>query len=393
MLKRKIVEQIYWAGAIDWDRRLFDSLVPLPDGTSYNAYLVQGSEKTALLDTVDPEMTSVLMTHLDDLARLDYIVCHHVEQDHSGAMPAVLEKFPEAKVLISSKGKGMLQDHLHIAEDRLIVVKDGETVSLGDKTLEFLYTPWVHWPETMVTYLKEDKILFSCDFFGSHLATSDLFATEFDKVYHSAKLYYAEIMMPFRRFIQKNLEKLTSYAIHFIAPSHGPVYAKPQLILNAYQDWNSDALKNMVVIPYVSMHGSTKLMVEYLVRSLAEKGIAVQQYELATTDLGKLATALVDAATLIIGSPAVNNGPHPHAFNAAYVASILGAKFKHASVVGSYGWSSKSFNQISDLFVSMKVDLIEPVYAKGMPGAAEFDALDKMVAAIEEKHRAAGLMQ
>ena len=151
MKARKIDKGIYWLGAIDWDRRLFDSLIPLPDGTSYNAYLIRGSEKTVLLDTVDPAMADVLAFQLGDIDHIDYVIAHHAEQDHSGAIPEVLEKYTGAQVLATPKGKGMLVDHLRIPEARVIEVEDGETLSLGGKTLEFLHTPWVHWPETMVT--------------------------------------------------------------------------------------------------------------------------------------------------------------------------------------------------------------------------------------------------
>jgi flavorubredoxin len=158
MKKRKIAENVYWLGAIDWERRLFDSLVPLPDGTTYNAYLIEGSEKTALLDTVDPPMADELMGQLSGVKRIDYIVSHHSEQDHSGTIPRVLAQFPQAKVVATDKAKGLLMDLLHIPGESFITVKDGETLSLGDKTLQFIHTPWVHWPETMVVYLKEDRI-------------------------------------------------------------------------------------------------------------------------------------------------------------------------------------------------------------------------------------------
>jgi len=160
MNKRKLCDHVYEVGAIDWNRRLFDSLIPLPDGTSYNAYLVEGTEKTALIDTVEPGKTDSLMRKLRDIEHIDYIVSQHAEQDHSGAIPAVLDKFPQAKLVSGEKGKTMLADLLPIDPDRITTVKDGEEISLGDKTLEFIYTPWVHWPETISTYLTEDKILF-----------------------------------------------------------------------------------------------------------------------------------------------------------------------------------------------------------------------------------------
>ena len=165
MKARQIKEGIFWMGAVDWDRRLFDSLIPLPDGTTYNAYLVRGSEKTVLIDTVDPPMANELLEQLKDISQLDYVISLHAEQDHSGTIPQVLERHPNAKLITTPKAKGMLTDLLKIPETSFISVEDGETLSLGDRTLTFIHTPWVHWPETMVAYLKEDGILFSCDFF------------------------------------------------------------------------------------------------------------------------------------------------------------------------------------------------------------------------------------
>src|SRR4030042_457877 len=217
MKGRRIKEGVHSVGAVDWDRRLFDSLIPLPDGTSYNAYLVQGSEKTALLDTVDPSKSDVLFANLEGLSRLDSVVAHHAEQDHSGTIPAILSRYKEAKLLATTKGKGMLIDLLEIPEERVAAVEDGETLSLGDKTLEFICMPWVHWPETMVSYLREDRILFTCDLFGSHLATSDLYADE-ARVYEPAKRYYAEIMMTFHKAIEKHLERVKAIDPALIAP-------------------------------------------------------------------------------------------------------------------------------------------------------------------------------
>ena len=311
MNMRPLREKVLAGGAIDWDRRLFDSLIPLPDGTSYNAYCVFGSEKTALIDTVDPARAGVLMDQLADVKTLDYVVAHHAEQDHSGSIPLVLAKYPAARLLTSPKGKGLIIDHLHLAENRIQTVADGETVSLGNYTLRFVHTPWVHWPETMVTYLAEERILFTCDFFGSHLATTDLYARDEARVYEAAKRYYAEIMMPFRHTIRNNIEKLKGLSVDIIAPSHGPCYNRPAFIMDAYRDWISDTPRNQAVVPYVSMHGSTRLMVDYLVGSLAAKGITVFQFDLADTDLGKLAISLVDAATLVAGTPTVHVGPHP----------------------------------------------------------------------------------
>jgi flavorubredoxin len=282
----------------------------------------------------------------------------------------------------------MLMDLLQIPDARITVVKDGETLDLGGKTLEFIYTPWVHWPETMSTYLREDKILFSCDFFGSHLAGTDLYATDQSAVYEAAKRYYAEIMMPFRSVIRSNLAKVTARDIKIVAPSHGPVYDRPSFILDAYKDWVSDSVKNEVVLPYVSMHGSTERMVEYLAGALAERGVKVHLFDLAATDIGKLAIALVDAATLVVGAPTVHIGPHPLVFYAAHLANALRPKLRYASIVGSYGWSSKAVEHIAELIPNLKVELLEPVLCRGNPQAEAFAALDKLAAAIADRHAA-----
>ncbi|MCF8095079.1 MAG: FprA family A-type flavoprotein [Desulfobacteraceae bacterium] len=387
MKTRKIKEQIYWMGAVDWDRRLFDSLIPLPDGTSYNAYLIEGNQKTALLDTVDPPMTDHLMTQLENVSRIDYIISHHGEQDHSGAIPHVLEKFPEARVVCTSKAKPILIEHLNIAEDAFFIAEDGQTLSLGDKTLEFIHTPWVHWPETMVTWLQEDRILFSCDFFGSHIAASDLYVTDRCRVYEAAKRYFAEIMMPFRDKIKKNLEKLAGYDIDMIAPSHGQIYPDPSFIIEAYKDWVSGVPHNKVVLPYVSMHDSTRRMVNHLVESLEEKGVGVEQFDLAVTDIGKLAMSLVDACTIVVGTPTILAGPHPYAAYCTFLANALRPKAEFISIIGSYGWGGKTVETLAGMIPNLKVEVLDPVLCKGVPSEEDFKSLENLAANIADKHK------
>ena len=387
MFARKIKDRIYWMGSVDWDSRLFDSLIPLPDGTSYNAYFIEGSEKTVLLDTVDPPMASEFLAQLEGISKIDYIVSHHAEQDHAGTILKVLEKYPEAKLISTPKAKGMLVDLLQIPEEFFVTVKDGETLSLGDKTLKFIYTPWVHWPETMVTYLEEDKILFSCDFFGSHIATADLFVTDEGRVYEAAKRYFAEIMMPFRSVIKKNLEKLASYDMEIIAPGHGQIYQRPAFILDAYRDWTLGSPRNKVVLPYVSMHKSTTRMVDHLVSSLVDKGVQVELFNLAVTDIGKLAMALVDAATIVVGTPTVLAGPHPYAAYAAFLANALRPNTKFLSIIGSYGWGGKTVETLAGMIPNLKVEVIDPVLCKGMPSEDTFKALDELAASIAQKHK------
>jgi flavorubredoxin len=374
-------------GAIDWDRRLFDSLVPLPDGTSYNAYLIAGSEKTVLLDTVDPPLAEKLMAQLTDIPRIDFVVSHHAEQDHSGTIPMVLERFPQAKVISTPKAKPMLIDLLKIPESAFITVEDGETLSLGDKTLKFLHTPWVHWPETMVTYLEEERILFSCDFFACHIATSDLFVIDQGRVYEAAKRFFAQIMMPFSATIAKNLEKLQGYDIRMIAPSHGQIHDQPAWIMDAYREWATAPPRNLVVLPFVSMHASTEQMVHYLAAALVRNGVRVERFNLAVTDTGKLAKALVDAATVVIGSPTVLGGPHPLAAYCAILANALRPKTRFLSVIGSYGWGGRTVETLAGLVPNLKVEVLDPVLSKGMMAESDAQALDKLAVAIAQKHK------
>jgi flavorubredoxin len=387
MTHKEIKSGIWSVGAIDWDRMLFDELIPLPDGTSYNSYLIMGDGKNALIDTVDPTKTQDLIDNLEKIGLpIHYVICNHAEQDHSGSINTILELFPDSMVVTNPRCKDLLMELHLIPENRFKTVEDGETLSLGNKTLEFIYTPWVHWPDTMVTYLQEENILFSCDFFGSHLASSDLYVQDRCKVYSAAKRYYAEIMMPFRTLIKGNIEKILPYQVDLIAPSHGPIHQDPEFIINAYHEWISDKTENIVVIPYVSMHGSTRIMVDYLVDLLIEKGIEVKPFNLSSTDIGDLAEALVDATTIIIASPTVLTGPHPLMVFAVYLANVLKPKLKFASVIGSYGWGGRMVEQITSMLPNLKVDLLEPVIIKGLPTDEDLEKLDQLGGEIEKKH-------
>jgi len=393
MTPRAIKDEIYWVGFIDWDRRLFDSLIPTPHGTSYNSYLIKGSEKTALIDTVDFGKDNYLLKTLETagVKKIDYIISNHAEQDHSGSLPIILERYPEAKIVTNAKCKDLLESFLLIPEEKFIVVKDNEEISLGNKTIQFIIAPWVHWPDTMFSYIKEDKILFSCDFLGSHYATSELFVSDEKEVYLSAKRYYAEIMMPFRTMIKKHLERIDNLDIEIIAPSHGALYNNPSFIIEAYKDWSGDSVKNQVIIPYVSMHGSTKVMVDYLSESLTKKGIEIKLFNLEIADAGELLMALVDAATIVVGASTMLVGPHPRAYYATYLVNAVRPKTKFVSIIGSYGWGGNTVEVLKGLISNIKVELIEPVYIKGFPKEIDFKALDNLAENIHNKHKQLGL--
>jgi flavorubredoxin len=392
MSVKKLLEKVYLVGAKHPDRRLFDELIPLPEGTSYNSYIVEGSEKTVLIDTVDPALRDQLFGNLKRLGikKIDYIIANHAEQDHSGSIPFVLEAYPGAKLVTNEKCAGMLKDFALVTDERLLIIKEGETLPLGDKTLEFMLTPWVHWPETMCTYLKEDGVLFSCDFFGSHVAASNLLDSE--HFYKPAKRYFAEIMSPFRNNVRNNIQKLDKFKINMICPSHGYIHSKPEKILNAYKEWSSEELKNEVLLAYVSMHDSTRKMAEHLKDALEEKGIVVHYFNLPLSDLGEIAMALMDAATVILGGPTVLVGLHPVVVNAAYIANALRPKTKFASWISSYSWAEKSADVIKSILTNFKGEILSPVISKGYPKEAEFAALDKLAEDIAQKHKGLGLM-
>jgi len=388
MITQPLRDGIHWVGALDWDRRLFDELIPLPDGTSYNAYLVRGAERTALVDTVDPSFSDVLLRRLRELRvdRLDYVVANHAEQDHSGSIPIVLERFPGAKLVATPKGQGILADLLGVPAERFLPVEDGATLELGGRTLRFIHFPWVHWPETMLTWLEQDQVLFPCDLFGAHLAAGELAEPDACVAMEAAKRYYAEIMMPFRNVIRNNLPKVTELPVSMICPSHGPVHRRPQAILDAYRDWLDDEPRNRAVVAYASMHASTKQMAQHLAEALVMREVPVDLFNLATTDLGKLAIALVDAATIVLGSPTVIGGAHPLVANAAFVANLLKPRARYGAVIGSYSWGGKMAAQLAGLMPQLKLELFEPVVAKGLPRAEDFAALDRLADAIAAKH-------
>jgi len=391
---RKIKEDIFNIGAIDWDRELFDELIPLPEGTSYNAYVVFGSEKIALIDAVEPEKEEEFLRNLKDLnpERIDYIVSNHAEQDHSGLIPQVLERYPEARIVTNEKCKGFLMDLLPLKEDAFHIVADNQTLSLGNKTLEFIIAPWVHWPETMFTYLREDRVLFSGDFLGSHLALSNTFSNDDSQTYMAAKRYFAEIMMPFRPMIKKHLQRLEAYDIQMVCAVHGPVYKNPSFIINHYKDWVSDDVKNLVLIPYVSMHGSTLKTVEFLTDELTNRKIEVLPINMTKADLGKLTIELVDAATIVLASSTVLVGPHPQMLYTAAMINALRPKTKNISIITSYGWASQATKTLKSLLGTLQAQWLETIDYKGYPKEGDLERVRVLAEQIAQKHRMLNLL-
>jgi flavorubredoxin/rubredoxin len=379
---------VHWVGAIDRERRSFDELVPIPAGTTYNAYLVRGAERTALIDTVEPEHAGTLLARLEALGvgRLDYLVSNHTEQDHSGAIPAVLARFPAAQVLATPRAQELLVDHLALDPGRIAAVEDGARLPLGGKTLRFLHFPWVHWPETMLTYLEEDRALFPCDLFGAHLAGPAPILDGDARLPEEARRYYACILMPYRESIAAGLRRLEELPLDLIAPSHGAVHTAPRAILEAYRAWVGDPPRNLAVLPYVSMHGSTRRLVLELAGALEARGVEARPLDLADPDLGKLAVATIDAATLVLGAPAVLGRLHPKAAAAALLVAALRPKLRWLALVGSYGWGASMAEQLRQL-LDLEAEHLAPVLVKGAPREEDLAAVGRLAEEIARRHQ------
>lgn len=386
----EIASRVFWVGAKDRDRKLFDGLIQLPHGTSYNAYLIVGSEKVALIDTVYPGFEKQLLDNVSeriDPAKVDYVIMNHAEPDHSNAAKDVLAIAKKAKLVTGAKGKELAMIYFDIPADRIMVVDENSKVILGDKTLKFVDAPWLHWPETIFTYLEEDKILFPCDFFGSHLAVDQFYADEYgnEKTLDMARLYFAEIMMPFRKAGQAAIEKVKKLGPKMIAPSHGLIWRDPNVILDEYTDWTKPKFQKKAVIVYVSMYGSTEKMVLALADALKKRGVAFRMFELTTTEIGQIAKELVDTPVVVLGAPTVLGTAHPVAAYAAMLIKTLRAPTVYLAVLTSHGWSGGAVRGFQSMLEGTTIKLLDIVEVKGPPKKTEFDKLDELADKITEK--------
>ncbi|MCJ7457185.1 FprA family A-type flavoprotein [Candidatus Bathyarchaeota archaeon] len=390
MGSKEIAPNVFWVGAKHHNRRLFDGLIPLPHGTSYNAYLIVGSKKTALVDTVNPGFEKELLDKISeriDPAKVDYVIMNHAEPDHANAARDVLAVAKNAKLVAGLKGKEAAMMYFDIPEERIMVVDESSVIDLGGKTLKFVDAPWLHWPETIFTYLEEDKILFPCDFFGSHLAVGEFYADEYgnENTLDMAKLYFAEIMMPFRKPGQTAIEKVKKLGPKMIAPSHGMIWREPKVILDEYAKWTSEKFQRKVMIVYVSMWGSTEKMVLALRDALVKKDITVQLFDIPNTEIGHIAKELVDTPVVVVGAPTVLGGVHPVAAYATMLLKALRAPTRYAAVLTSYGWSGGAVKALQGILEGTKIEVLGVVEVKGPPKKAEFDKVTELADRIDEK--------
>ncbi|MFP3985027.1 MAG: FprA family A-type flavoprotein [Candidatus Bathyarchaeia archaeon] len=377
----EISRDVFWVGIEDWNRRIFDAFIPLPYGTSYNAYLVVGQNKTALIDTVNPGFEQTLLKKINKIVtpeKIDYIIMNHAEPDHAGSIPAVIKVAKNAKVVATKLGVNMAEVFFEVPTEKKLVVKEGDVLELGGKTLRFIEAPWLHWPETMFTLDVEDKVLFPCDFFGAHMASDKLYADEVGALLPpEAKRYYAEIMMPFAASAQKALDKVKPLDLKTIAPSHGPVYRNPQPIIEAYQKWTKGPLQRKVVVVYVSMWGSTQALERVITETIATEGVETVPYNLTVSDVSHVLRELVDASAVVIGTPTVLGGAHPLAVYATELIASFGVRGKIAAVFGSFGWGGGATKQIKTRLEQGGFEIVDTLEIRG---PAKKEQIEKAVA-------------
>jgi len=385
----ELATKVYWVGIRDWNRRLFDALIPLPRGTSYNSYLVIGSGKKALIDTANPGFEKELdekIRKIVDPTEIDYVVMNHAEPDHAGSIPYIMGINKRAKLVTSTQGARMARTFYKVPDERILPVRDQETISLGDKTLRFIEAPMLHWPETMFTYLQEDKILFSCDFFGSHSA-GGMYDDEIDDLLVYAQRYFGEIMMPFRLMGHKALEKIKDLEIKMIAPSHGPVHRNPDRILNAYRKWVNGETKRKAIVVYATMWHSTEKMIKPVVETLASEGIETAVHDLTVSDLGDIAKDLVDSKAIVLGAPTVLGGVHPLAVYATYLTKALRPPLKFGLVLSSYGWGGGAIKHIQEILGPTKLELVGAMEINGPPSEDDTRKITELATMLARKIR------
>jgi flavorubredoxin len=383
----EISENIYYVGVRDWNRRLFDALIPLPKGTTYNSYLVVGTNKKALIDTVNPGFESELderIRKVADPGDLDYVIMNHAEPDHAGSIPYMMSINAKAKLITSIRGAKMAQTFYKVPETRIQPVTDGETIDLGGKTLRFIEAPMLHWPETMFTYIPENKILFPCDFFGLHVAEG-LYDDEVEDMILFAQRYFGEIMMPFRFNGQKAMEKIKGLNIDVIAPSHGPIHKNPERILSAYKKWVNGETKQKTIIAYVSMWKSTEKMIQPMAETLASEGIEIVRHNLAVADIADVARDLVDSRAIVLGTPTVLGGAHPLAVYAAYLVKALRPPTKYAAVLSSYGWTGGAVKHVQEVLGPTKMEVVGAVDINGPPTEKDIQQIIDLGRALAKK--------
>ncbi|MHA1132005.1 MAG: FprA family A-type flavoprotein [Candidatus Helarchaeota archaeon] len=381
-MKNEIMNNVYYVGIIDWNLRNFHGC-STHRGSTYNSYLVL-DDKIALIDNVKAPFVDEFLKNIKEVIgtkKIDYLICNHLEGDHTGTLPILTKKYPEAQIVTSEKGKaGFLR--MYKENWAIQTVKEGDTISLGNRTLTFVPVPMIHWPDSMVTYMSPDNILFSNDAFGQHYATSKRFDFEnpMHEIMEEAAKYYANIVMHVSALIKKVLEKVTQtlqLQIDAIFPSHGILW-KDNIsdILTAYTKWSNRETKEKVLIIYDTMWHSTEKMAQAILEGIRKEGVEAKLYNLTFTDNSDIMTEVLDARGLLIGSPTLNMGIFPTV--AAFLTYLKGLKppAKVAAAFGSYGWNGKrTMEQVNTYLKDALIpEILEPLSFNFIPDPEDLES-------------------
>jgi flavorubredoxin len=387
----RIQDHVHAIGIKDPKRRLFDSLVYMPDGTTYNSYVVSGSRYTALIDCSDPSKEHEFLEHVRNAkANIDYIILLHAEQDHSGTIKSVLKMFPGAVIVCTDSVKQLMQIHFDLEGVKFMVVNSGDVLDLGDMTLTFYPIPFAHWPDNTMVHLLPQRILFSSDLFGAHDTDKDIVKEIGSRQYRSTRSYFSEIMMPFRKNLAKHLNTSRSLQPLTVAPAHGPIWADPNQIFALYEEWISDKVKPFVVIPYVTMHESTESAVRRFALQLNNLGVSVSLRNLSAfpesllIETGELIYDLVDAAAVVFAFPTVLGGPHPAIVYSAVTANAMIPKTLAMGMLCSYAWASKATDVLSSFTSSFRCRKLDPLMFKGLPDNEDLLRIDEYATELAE---------
>ncbi|NIS61956.1 MAG: MBL fold metallo-hydrolase [Proteobacteria bacterium] len=390
-MKVELKSGIYWVGAIDWNIRNFHGY-STHKGTTYNAYLVI-AEKIALVDTVKAPFCGDMLEKIKQIIapeEVDYLIVNHVEMDHSGSLPLIREALPRAEILCSSRAEGELKQH-YGEEIPVKVVKTGDVLELGRKTLTFVETPMVHWPDSMVTYVKEDKVLLPNDAFGQHIATSERFDDEvgWAIIHPELTKYYANIVMPYSDQVLRALEALKGIEIEVIGPSHGLIWRKyiPQLV-TTYEGWAKGETEEKALIVYDTMWGSTEKMAKAIYRGLTEEGIPTKIYRLTGSDMSDIVKEVLEVRALLLGSPTLNNGIFPAVAKFSTYIKGLRPKGRIAAVFGSYGWGVGATKALTADMQAAGMEVMEELQVKFVPMGEKLDECEGLGRRIAQKIKA-----
>ncbi len=375
MAVTEIAKDIWAVGAVDWDSRTFHGpAYSTHRGTSYNAYVIK-DDKTALVDAVHGAFGHELMANLHQVysGKLDYVVVNHIEPDHSGALPQVMGIHPQATIICTAKAKEGLLNYFPGTDWKYMVVKSGDSVELGQHTLNFIETPMMHWPDNMITYIPQKKLLLSNDAFGQHLASSHPFDDQNDLgiVMMEATKYYANILNPFNKIVARKLEEISQMGldIEVIAPSHGVIWrTHPTKILEAYSRWSSAQAEDKVIIVYDTMWGSTETLARAIVDGIAGQGVPVQLFKASATDHNDIIAELLEAKAIIVGSSTINNDMlNPVSALLEELKGLKPAK-KLGAAFGSHGWRGGAVAGIEKALAQAGIELAaESLLVQGAP--------------------------